>query len=86
MIEDFRGRDRKEIYRRFRDRGRLMPDGLRLHHSWISADMGRCFILMEADDVTLLQRWVIEWSDLVDFEIVPVATNKDMVDGLSGHL
>nr|WP_292183967.1 DUF3303 family protein [Mesorhizobium sp.] len=57
MIEDFRGRDRKEIYRRFRDRGRLMPDGLRLHHSWISADMGRCFILMETDDVTLLQRW-----------------------------
>ena len=48
--------------------------------------MSRCFLLVEADDVTLLQRWVIEWADLVEFEIVPVATNKEMVEALSGHL
>jgi len=57
-----------------------------VHHSWIAADMSRCFLLVETDDVTLLQRWVIEWADLVEFEIVPVATNKDMVAALSGHL
>ncbi|WP_263488893.1 DUF3303 domain-containing protein [Mesorhizobium sp. ES1-3] len=48
--------------------------------------MSRCFLLGETDDVTLLQRWVIEWSDLVEFEIVPVAPNKDMAATLSGHL
>jgi hypothetical protein len=57
-----------------------------VHHSWIAADMSRCFLLVEADDVTLLQRWVIEWADLVEFEIIPVATNKDMAEALSGHL
>ncbi|MER9397346.1 DUF3303 domain-containing protein [Mesorhizobium sp. M0615] len=48
--------------------------------------MSRCFLLVEADDVTLLQRWVIEWSDLVEFEIIPVATNKDMTAALAAHL
>ncbi|UCI32751.1 DUF3303 domain-containing protein [Mesorhizobium sp. B4-1-4] len=86
VIEDFTGRDRRDIYRRFRDRGRLKPEELVVHHSWIAADMSRCFLLVEPDDVTLLQRWVIEWADLVEFEIVPVATSKDMVAALSGHL
>ncbi|MBZ9814935.1 DUF3303 domain-containing protein [Mesorhizobium sp. CA7] len=85
-IEDFHGADRKEIYRRFRDKGRLKPDELVVHHSWIAADMSRCFLLVEADDVTILQRWAIEWNDLVEFEIVPVATSKDMVAALAGHL
>lgn len=86
VTEDFRGCDRKEIYRRLRDRGRLKPDEVVVHHSWIAADMSRCFLLVEADDATFLQRWVIEWADLVEFEIVPVATNKDMVAALAPHL
>ncbi|MBZ9905191.1 DUF3303 domain-containing protein [Mesorhizobium sp. BR115XR7A] len=60
--------------------------GAVVHHSWIAADMSRCFPLVETDDVTSLQRWVVEWADLVEFEIVPVATSKDMVAALSGHL
>ncbi|RWC94267.1 MAG: DUF3303 domain-containing protein [Mesorhizobium sp.] len=86
VIEDFRGCDRKEIYRRFRDQGRLKPEELVVHHRWIAADMSRCFLLVEADDVTLLQRWAIEWNDLVEFEIIPVATSKDMTAALANHL
>ncbi|MBT1155199.1 DUF3303 family protein [Aminobacter anthyllidis] len=86
VIEDFRGRDPKAIYRRFRDKGRLAPEGFLVHHSWIAADMSRCFMLVEADDVTLLQRWVVEWADLVVFEIVPVASSKDTAAGLAPHL
>ena len=55
VIEDFTGCDRKEIYRRFGERGRLKPDELIVHHSWIAADMSRCFLLVETDDVTLLR-------------------------------
>jgi len=73
VVEDFRGRDRRAIYRRFREKGRLTPAGVRFVDSWVAADLGRCFQLMEADDVTLLQRWVVAWSDLAEFEIVPVA-------------
>jgi Domain of unknown function (DUF3303) len=52
----------------------------------IQADLGRCFQLMEADDVTLLQRWVAQWSDLVHFEIVPVVTGKDTAAALADQL
>ena len=77
VIEHFRNQDAKAVYGRFRDKGRMMPGGLSYVGSWITADFGRCFQLMECDDVTLLQRWVGEWSDLCEFEIVPVAASKD---------
>ena len=86
VIETFRHQDGKSIYRRFRDKGRMMPDGLTFVGSWVSADLRRCFQLMESADVTLLQRWVTEWSDLIDFEIVPVVPGKDTGAALSSQL
>jgi hypothetical protein len=77
VIERFRDQNAKAVYARFRDKGRMMPEGLTFVGSWVTADVGRCFQLMECDDVTLLQRWVAEWADLIDFEIVPVAAGKD---------
>ncbi len=86
VIETFRNQDAKSVYRRFRDKGRQMPDGLAFVGSWIAADLGRCFQIMETDDVTLLQRWVAEWSDLIDFEIVPVMPGKSTAEALAGQL
>ena len=83
VIETFRNHDGKAIYRRLRDRGRQMPDGLSFVSSWVQADMGRCFQLMECDDITLLQRWVVQWSDLMNFEIVPVVAGKDTATALA---
>jgi hypothetical protein len=82
VIERFRNQDALAVYRRFRDKGRQMPDGLAFVGSWVSADVGRCFQLMECDDVTLLQRWVAAWSELIEFEIVPVAPGKDTAAAL----
>jgi Protein of unknown function (DUF3303) len=86
VIERFRGQDAKAVYRRFRDKGRLTPDGLEFVNSWVTADLSRCFQIMQADDVALLQRWVAEWSDLVEFEIVPVLPGRDVADGLAALL
>jgi Domain of unknown function (DUF3303) len=86
VIENFRNQDAKTVYRRFRDKGRLTPDGLTFVGSWVEADLSRCFQLMECDEVTLLQQWVVEWSDLVEFEIVPVVPGKDVAAALSGQL
>jgi Protein of unknown function (DUF3303) len=72
VIERFRDRDAKAVYRRLRDRGRGLPDGLRYVDSWIEASFERCFQLMECDDARRLQQWVLFWGDLVEFEIVPV--------------
>jgi len=82
----FRNQDAKASYRRFREKGRMMPDGLKLASSWVAADLGRCFQLMEAEDITLLQRWIAGWSDLMAFEIVPVVSGKDTAEALSGDL
>lgn len=86
VIERFRAGDAKSVYRRFRDRGRLAPEGLEYVGSWVEADLGRCFQLMQCDDATLLQRWVAQWSDLVDFEIVPVVEGKDAAAALADQL
>jgi hypothetical protein len=73
VIERFRDGQARPVYDRARERGRMLPEGLRYVDSWVAADFARCFQLMECDDVTLLMAWVARWSDLVDFEIVPVA-------------
>ena len=77
VIERFRNRDARAIYRRLRDQGRGMPDGLRYVNSWIEASFDRCFQVMECDDARLLQQWVAAWSDLIEFEIVPVVPSAE---------
>jgi hypothetical protein len=77
VVERFRNRDAKEVYRRFRDQGRGAPEGLTYVGSWIEANFDRCFQLMECDDATKLQQWVAFWSDLIEFEIVPVVPSAD---------
>ena len=85
VIETFRDQDAKAIYARLKEKGRSLPDGLTFEGSWITADLGRCFQIMSCDDVSLLQRWVTEWSDLVEFEIVPVAPGKDTMKAVLGE-
>ncbi len=77
VIERFRDRDAKAVYRRFRDQGRMMPDGLTYVGSWIEANFDRCFQLMECDDARLLQDWLLNWSDLMQCEIVPVVPSAE---------
>jgi Domain of unknown function (DUF3303) len=77
VIERFKERDARAVYRRLRERGRGAPDGLRYIDSWVEANFDRCFQLMECADARLLQQWVAFWGDLVEFEIVPVVSSPD---------
>ena len=83
IIERFKDQDAVPVYKRFRDSGRMAPEGLKYVGSWIEANFDRCFQLMECDDITLLQQWVAQWSDLVAFEIVPVVPGKETATALS---
>jgi len=76
IIEDFKG-DPAPVYQRFRERGRLAPDGLRYVNSWVTADLRRCFQVMECDDPSALDAWMTAWRDLVDFEVIPVITSAE---------
>jgi len=77
VIEHFRPGSAPEVYRRFRERGRMAPEGLRYVASWVDMDYKRCFQVMEADDEALFKQWTANWRDLVDFEIVPVRTSAE---------
>jgi hypothetical protein len=78
LIERFRDQDMVPVYQRVRDTGRSLPEGLRYIDSWVEPNFARCFQLMETDDLTLLQQWILQWRGLgVTFEIVPVVPSRD---------
>lgn len=86
IIEHFRDGDPLPVYRRFRDKGRLAPDSLRYIASWVTTDLCHCYQVMECDDRTLLDAWLANWRDIVDFEVVPVMTSADALAMLAPQL
>jgi hypothetical protein len=85
VVESFRNRDPNPVYRRFRDRGRMAPDGLRYVSSWVDEKLERCFQLMETDDRALLDEWMANWSDVVDFEVYPVISSAEAAERVTSR-
>lgn len=86
VIEDFRGGDAVPIYRRLRDSGRHMPEGLEYLGSWITQDLSRCYQVMQCDDPALLDEWMASWSDLMDFTVIPVLPSLEVVEQIAQRL
>ena len=86
VIENFRDGDAEPVYRRFQDRGRMAPDGLTYVASWVTADLRRCFQIMECDDPSLLKQWMAHWEDLTEFEVIPVVTSAEAVAAVAPRL
>ena len=77
IIEHFRNGDPVPVYRRFREKGRLAPEGLNYVNSWVTPDLKTCYQVMETEDRALLDEWMANWADLVDFEVHPVITSPE---------
>ncbi len=77
VVERFRAGTAPEIYRRVRDQGRMIPDGLEYVSSWVDLEFATCYQLMHTDDASLFAVWTSAWKDLVEFEIVPVRTSAE---------
>jgi uncharacterized protein DUF3303 len=77
VIEHFRNGNPAPVYARFRERGRLAPEGLTYVNSWVTEDLTRCYQVMACDDRALLDAWIAAWSDLVEFEVHPVVTSAE---------
>jgi uncharacterized protein DUF3303 len=86
VIEHFRPGQAAEIYRRFRDRGRLAPEGLTYVASWVDLEFRRCFQVMEAESEHVLEPWLASWSDLVEFEVIPVRTSEEAALAIAPEL
>jgi hypothetical protein len=79
VIERFKNQDAVPVYRRFRDNGRMTPDGLDYVSSWVDMKLERCFQVMETSDPKLMEEWIANWSDIVEFEVVPVMSSADAI-------
>ena len=86
IIEIFKNQDPVPVYRRFRDRGRLAPEGVRYVSSWVTEDLQRCFQVMEADSRQLLDEWLANWNDLVEFEVYPVISSHEAAERVAPRL
>jgi len=80
IVEHFKNGDPLPVYRRFREHGRLAPERLNYIGSWVDVKLERCFQLMEADDVSQINEWIANWSDIVEFEVHPVISSKEAAD------
>jgi len=80
VVEHFMNQDPSPVYRRFRDQGRLAPEGLQYVSSWVDNKLERCFQVMETDDRSLLDEWISKWSDIVSFEVYPVITSQEAAE------
>jgi hypothetical protein len=84
IVETFHPGKVRQLYARFQEKGRLLPQGVRYVNSWIDQDVTRCFQVMECDDPALLEEWTGRWSDLADFEITPVLTSDQARERVLG--
>ena len=86
IIEHFKNDDPVPVYRRFRDRGRLAPNGLQYISSWVDEKFERCFQIMETADRQLLDQWITNWSDIVEFEVFPVVSSREATETIAPRL
>jgi len=83
VVEHFRNKDAVAVYRRFREKGRMAPEGLLYVSSWVDHKLERCYQLMETSDRSLLDAWMANWSDLVEFEVYPVIPSKEAAERIA---
>jgi hypothetical protein len=83
IVEHFKNSDAVPVYRRFKDKGRLAPDGLSYVSSWVDPKLEHCYQLMETNDPRLLDEWIANWDDIVDFEVHPVITSVEAAAKIS---
>ena len=86
VVEHFKGGDAVPVYRRFRDRGRLAPVGLEYVSSWVDVTLRRCYQVMETDNPSLLDQWMANWSDIVEFEVHPVISSAEAAAKIAPRL
>lgn len=77
IIERFRPGKTKDLYKRFEEKGRMLPDGVKYINSWIDNDILTCYQVMESESEQKLQHWISYWNDLADFEVIPVISSTE---------
>ena len=75
IIERFHSGKVKDLYKRFDEKGRMLPEGMTYINSWINEEVTLCYQVMESDNEEKIHEWIAKWNDLADFTIIPVITS-----------
>jgi len=86
VIERFKSAGAIDVYRRSKEKGRMLPDGLNYVSSWVDLNSTTCFQLMETEDEQLFAKWTKQWEDLVEFEIISVRTSAEAMQNIAPRL
>ena len=84
VIEHYHPGKLKDLYQRFDEKGRMLPDGVKYINSWINEVITVCYQLMESDSLDKLNEWISNWNDIVDFELIPVISSFEAKNRVMG--
>ena len=76
IIETYHPNKTKQLYKRFEEKGRQLPEGVHYINSWINEDVTICYQVMESDEEEKIYNWIQHWIDLADFKVIPVLTSS----------
>ena len=70
---------RNAAQERFRTTGGLPGGGVQMLGRWHAIGGGRGVLLVESNDSVAMAKWMQEWTDVLQFEAVPVNTDEDVM-------
>ncbi|HEX7457226.1 MAG TPA: DUF3303 family protein [Ginsengibacter sp.] len=85
IIETFHTNKVKQLYKRFEEKGRQLPEGAHYINSWIDEDLTICYQVMESDKEEKIYDWIQHWTDLADFTVIPVITSAQAKEKVNAH-
>jgi hypothetical protein len=76
--------NRNRAIERFLKTGGKPPAGVTMKGRWHAVGGSAGFGIAEADDLLLIQKWVLEWNDLMSMEVHAALTDEQMAPLLAG--
>ena len=70
---------RNTAQERFKKTGGMPGAGVKMHGRWHALGGGHGFLLAESNDGVAIGKWMQEWTDLLEFEVVPVNNDEDVM-------
>ncbi len=70
---------RDETQARFKKTGGLPGEGVKMLGRWHSIGGHHGFLLAESNDGVAIGKWMQEWTDLIEFDVIPVNNDEDVM-------
>ncbi|MGH8382999.1 DUF3303 domain-containing protein [Pseudomonas sp.] len=78
--------NRNAAMARFIQTGGAPPPNLKVHGRWHAVGQLQGFAVVESDDLTLVLKWALEWSDLMTLQVYPAMTDEQTAPLLQATL